>query len=214
MCQWSLLIGKLEDVAVLHAILSSTIKCDNSSLVSLPFYENPETSLKLILNGGKGVISELVAKWLVCTGLDPKYYFTIIEEDDKENMDKNIVLIIYYLDVLRQHFPFSLESGAILCQLTWEYMCYWSKHLSELQYFESALIILDAIERPHYAIKHGLCCMLWNAHIKIPLESTKKLMNKAGRLPKEKLCLQDIGMSDALVRILKINFIRQINLSI
>ena len=42
--------------------------------------------------------------------------------------------------------------------------------------------------------------MVWNAHLKLSLEATKKLINKAGRLPKEKLCQQDIGLSDSYVR--------------
>lgn len=104
--------------------------------------------------------------------------------------------VLHSLNILRDHFPFSLKSGVLLCHLTWEYMCYWSKNLSNLEYLKAGLNCLEVFKKQDFGIKNGLCCMLWNAHFKIPLEATKKLINKAGRLPKEKLCLQDIGLSD------------------
>lgn len=42
----------------------------------------------------------------------------------------------------------------------------------------------------------GVCCLLWTLHIKKRLEASAKLMNKLGKLPKERLCMQDIGLSD------------------
>lgn len=37
---------------------------------------------------------------------------------------------------------------------------------------------------------------MWNTHLKIVIESTSKLINKVGKLPKERLCKQDTGLSD------------------
>lgn len=38
--------------------------------------------------------------------------------------------------------------------------------------------------------------MIWNAHIKLLLENTCKLISKVSKLPKERLCRQDTGLSD------------------
>lgn len=225
-CEWTLLISKLDDVAVLGAILSVPIKFENMALPILK-YEKPNISLKEILRGGKGIISEMVSKWISAIGISPEKLlendFVGTSSNDKKiknlenypltsdeflkNIDKTISCtalenlsdfdpVLHNLNILRQHFPFSLKSSVLLCHLTWEYMCFWSKNLSKLEYLKAGLNCLEVFKKQDFGIKHGLCCMLWNAHFKIPLEATKKLLNKAGRLPKEKLCLQDIGLSD------------------
>lgn len=40
---------------------------------------------------------------------------------------------------------------------------------------------------------------MWNTHLKIVNESTCKLINKVGKLPKERLCKQDTGLSDCQI---------------
>lgn len=227
-CEWTLLISKLDDVAVLGAILSVP-KFENNALPILN-YEKPNISLKEILKGGKGIISEMVSKWISAIGISPEKLLEkeldvvvattssddkkiknlenyplsskeLLKNDDKTinvSLDKNLDFdpVLHNLNILRDHFPFSLKSSVLLCHLTWEYMCHWSKNLSDLEYLKAGLNCLEVFKKQDFGIKHGLCCMLWNAHFKIPLEATKKLINKAGRLPKEKLCLQDIGLSD------------------
>ncbi|GAB0089826.1 Rab3 GTPase-activating protein regulatory subunit [Sergentomyia squamirostris] len=223
-CQWTLLIGKLDDISILGTILKAPLKCDQP-ILPLVKYENPHVSLKMIVNGGKGIIAELVAKWIVASGIDVKllledaddpinasgseksFYSDQVpkSEDLLENETKSLNSagnkepLLSHLTTLRKHFPFSLHSSVLLGQMAWEYMCFWSKNLPALSYLLAGLECLRCMKKKDWAIKHGLCCMIWNAHLKIPLEATKKLINKAGRLPKEKLCLQDIGMSDGIV---------------
>lgn len=209
-CEWSLLIGKLDDIAVLGAILSVAQKVADPVLPTLK-YEKPEISLKCVVKGGKGIVSELVTKWIAASGIDPIRLLetkssppkVVDGEDVDEPMDVDYTIetepLLIHLNILREHFPFSLRSGVLLSQLTWEFMCYWSKNLSNFNYLSAGLKYLGSIRREDNAMRHGICCMLWNAHLKIPLEATKKIVNKVGRLPKEKLCLQDIGISDSLV---------------
>uniref|UniRef100_A0A8D8G6J4 Rab3 GTPase-activating protein regulatory subunit n=1 Tax=Culex pipiens TaxID=7175 RepID=A0A8D8G6J4_CULPI len=232
-CQWTLLIGKLDDVAVLGTILAEGLKCTDVKYPSIK-YQKPDVSLKEILKGGQGIVAEMVAKWIAASGIDPEKLVIEVPEEAVENEQageyqpemsdrkerKRLQLIkedllqtseyggsseseldpvLYNLNILRRHFPFSLDSGTILCHLAWEYICDWSKNMSNISCLSAGLACLKAIPRLQYSMKHGLCCMIWNAHLKIPLEATKKLVNKVGRLPKEKLCLQDIGISDALV---------------
>ena len=201
--QWSLLIGKLDDIASLSAILSSSkIAVSNDdkrcALPILP-YAKPDVSLMAIVNGGKGIVTELVAKWLNSSSIDPRQICEVEMNASTQSIEVEPKSVLYYLNMLREHFPFSLSSGVLLSQMTWEYMCVWSKNMSNFNYLTAALSCLSAFKQSDYSIKHGLCCMVWNAHLKIPLEATKKLINKAGRLPKERLCLQDIGLSDFLV---------------
>uniref|UniRef100_A0A182ILN3 Rab3-GAP regulatory subunit N-terminal domain-containing protein n=1 Tax=Anopheles atroparvus TaxID=41427 RepID=A0A182ILN3_ANOAO len=249
-CQWMLLIYKLEDVAILGTILAECVRCRKPCWPTLK-YHKPVVSLKEILTGGKGIVSELAAKWVASTGIEPAMLVIEVpqeatetepkpgdgepkassspgkelsERGDRKERNRRLALlkanlletseygpakeggeqeeldpVLYNLNILRLHFPFSLDSGQLLAQLAWEYIGAWSRNMPNMACLQAGLACLSAIPRLQYSIKHGLCCMIWNAHLKIPLEATKKLVNKVGRLPKEKLCLQDIGISDALV---------------
>lgn len=42
----------------------------------------------------------------------------------------------------------------------------------------------------------GVCCLLWTLHIKKRMEAAGKIMNKLGKLPKERLSIQETGLSD------------------
>lgn len=210
--EWSLLIDKLDDVAALGAILvgakPAAANADGSSIDgALPIvrFDTPDVSLRAIVCGGKGIVSELVAKWILHFGIDPTALLqqsaaaaaaatteSVPETESSESFQ-------HYLRILRDHFPFSLESGVLLIHMAWEFMCAWSKQMHQLHLFKAAIQCLATIRQEDWAIKHGLCCMIWNAHLKIPMEATRKLINKTGRLPKETFCMQDIGVSDSLV---------------
>lgn len=199
--QWSLLIGKLDDIAALGAVLNYTKQRDTYEMPVIS-YQKQDTSLCGIINGGKGIVSEIVAKWIASLGIEPKLLLehdTSDADDDKNHSSSDYVWFMNYLNTLRRHFPFSTQSGILLSYLTWDYMSMWSKNMTDLSYLKAALKYLDTLKTTDYALKHGICCMIWNAHLKIPLEATKKLINKWGRLPKERLCHQDIGLSDFLV---------------
>lgn len=204
-----MLIDKLDDVAALGAILTNSRPTQVDAALPILSYEIPDVSLRAIVSSGKGIVSELVAKWILSLGINP---VILLETEASESRDAGNETdandevpgtenpsFLHYLNILRDHFPFSLQSGIVIIHMTWEYMCAWSKNMQQLDYFKAALSCLAAIKPADYAIKHGICCMIWNAHLKIPLEATRKLVNKTGRLPKEKLCLQDIGISDSLV---------------
>lgn len=229
-CQWTLLITRLDDIAVLGAILKNQIKSSDAFLPPL-LYNHPEISLREVLKGGKGIVTELVGKWLTASEINPQRLVEIKSDQPpneqssssylKENL-KNQVLTglvqpakdtekkiaahranlppeLYCLEILRDHFPFSLQPKSLLCQLAWDYMCYWSHNLSELHYMRAGIECLKVFQEEDLAVKHGVCIMVWNAHLKITLKGAKSLIDKTGRLPKERLCLQDIGISDSIV---------------
>lgn len=210
---------------------SNNLKSEEQYLPPLQ-YDVPDISLKRVLNDGKGIITELVSKWIASTGIHPKKLIEIFDpptaeneksfsknsiftnrkltpsdlklEDDAERIklvDKrtNLEPVLYCLDILRDHFPFSLQSKSLLCSLTWDYFSFWSRNLTEFYFMRAGLDCLKAFHEKDWKIKHGLCIMIWNAHLKIILKAVKTLIDKTGRLPKEKFCIQDIGISDVLV---------------
>ncbi|KYN05982.1 Rab3 GTPase-activating protein non-catalytic subunit [Cyphomyrmex costatus] len=239
-CQFALLIGNLEDTAVLNAVISQRVVLDETTrFFTLSFIKN-DTSLSSILSGGRGSVSELVAKWLSTTGINPARLIdtTDIEFDQLqlpvdslqftdtneatavkvfqqerikflslsiENKAKiNTTTEAYILGkkkktmaLLKCHFPYSLTSSVLLANLCWEFAMSWDKDVTQLDSFAAALTVLRQI--PMKNMRHGVCCLLWILHIKKRMDAVAKLMNKLGKLPKERLCMQDIGLSDIQV---------------
>lgn len=227
-CQWTLLITRLDDIAVLGAILKNQIKSADAFLPPMT-YNYPEVSLREILRGGKGIVTELVAKWLTASEINPQKLVEIKLEDTEASTShlketlrsqtlteldpaaasdegkkaatrrSNLPPELYCLEILRDHFPFSLQSKAILCQLVWDYMSQCSRNLPDLHLMRAGIECLKVFRDEDQAVKHGVMIMVWNAHLKITLKAAKSLIDKTGRLPKERICLQDIGISDSLV---------------
>ena len=188
-CQWTLLAEKLNDVAVLSIFVSQFGMREK--------FEVPSISLKKILNEGKGIISELVASWLIGMKLPINLIFKTSSDEKLEMDEKNV---IKKLEILRQHFPYSLNASVILCYVIWDLLSKrWSKNLAEIQHLKTGVELLALFDEKDYHLKQGLCVMLWNANFKIPLKATQKLINKTGRLPKEKLCLQNTMIPDFLM---------------
>lgn len=200
-------------------------------------YEPPDCSLKFIVNGGKGIVTDLTAKWLINSRIHPTRIVAtelkVVESSAQESCqtttpkevtaDNDVATpsdsgggdqclssnesadntaadpVLQKLQLLREHFPFSLEPGMLLSLMSWHYMVHWSKNLPRLEYMRASLACMSQYKPEDYALKHGICCMLWNAALKYPLQSTMKLIQKVGRLPKDRMCQQDIEMSAALV---------------
>ncbi|XP_020714261.1 rab3 GTPase-activating protein regulatory subunit [Ceratitis capitata] len=228
--QWGLLIGKLEDISILGATVEYPIQSAEPVMPELP-YKPPDCSLKFIVNGGKGIVTDLAAQWLINSRIHPSKIAAvdlIVDEnsaqecfetpakkadvvetadtdeqqviaDKKEEQKSAEDPVLKKLKLLREHFPFSLETGMLLSTMSWQYMVHWSKNLPHLEYMRASLTCMSQFKPEDYALKHGICCMLWNATLKYPLQSTMKLIHKAGRLPKDKMCQQDIEMSSSSV---------------
>lgn len=168
-CEWTLLITKLDDIAVLGAILKNQVKSDDAFLPPLA-YASPEISLKEILNGGLGIITELVARWVAASEMDPKKLLQLqikTDEEKKDDVQEKISQEMFCLKILHDHFPFSLQSKAVLCQLTWDYMQHWSRNLADLHFMRAGIECLKVFKPEDWSVKHGVCVMVWNAHLKV-----------------------------------------------
>lgn len=105
--------------------------------------------------------------------------------------------ILQHLNIMRKQFPYSLDVSVLVVNMAWEYALAWQRELNSFKYLEAMLKCFNHI--PNVNLKQGLYNLVWNTHLKIVFESASKLINKVGKLPKEKLCKQDTGLSDAQI---------------
>ncbi|CAH1999952.1 unnamed protein product [Acanthoscelides obtectus] len=194
---WSLLIGKLEDISLLNIIMSTKALAKDAALPKLQ-HDKIDVSLKYILEKGRGAVSEIVARWLSSSGIDPQL-IVLNEMTEKEEENIESEKILDQLNLLKEQFPYSLNSSALLANLAWEYALDWQKEIQDFSKLEAAMKCLGCIQ--NVQVKQGMYQLLWNTHLKIVNESTCKLINKVGKLPKERLCRQDTGLSDAQITI-------------
>ncbi|XP_043526557.1 rab3 GTPase-activating protein non-catalytic subunit isoform X1 [Frieseomelitta varia] len=236
-CQFTLLIGNLEDITILDAIVSQQLPSDTMQFFALPFVKF-DISLGSVLSRGKGSVSEIVAKWITSTGIDPSQLIDttdtefdhirstsdsleianssdeicnvddisqpnlekpfsetlVTKNEDKDSTNATILCILERIKLLKNHFPYSLTTSVLLANICWEFAMSWNKDISQLKSLEAALSVLQLI--PMKRMRHGVCCLLWSVHIKKRMEAIAKLINKLGKLPKERLCTQEIGLSD------------------
>lgn len=220
-CDWTLLIGKLEDISLLNIILSNKPLAENITLPKL-HYERSIISLKYVLHKGRGSVSELVAQWLALGGIDPSFIATNnvlcnnneSEENQSETSSKQLSVessssieqnsvclnqpVFEQLHILKKQFPYSVNASALLANMCWEYALNWQKDIKDFPYLESSLKCLQHVPDVH--IKQGLYNLLWVTHIRHTFEAASKLINKVGKIPKEILCRQDTGLSDVQIQ--------------
>lgn len=180
--QWSLLIGKLDDVAALCSILSFTPNRSSNAANDVAFleYTVPDISLMTIFSGGNGIVSELVAKWIASTGVKPSAFFTRPNEEElTEDYTPNSA--VSYLDLLRKHFPYSLRPGVLLCHLAMEYAHAWSNNTEKFEYLSTSIEYLTLFEKSDFALKHGIGCIIWNNILRKYIQMSIKLINSVGR---------------------------------
>ncbi|XP_076244895.1 rab3 GTPase activating protein isoform X2 [Calliopsis andreniformis] len=215
-CQFTLLIGNLEDITILDAIVSQQSLSDDTTQFFALSFDKLDISLGSILLGGKGSVSEIVAKWIASTGIDPAMLIdtTDIEFDQTQLTNDSLeglhslnntfnVSDVPSEDSVEPSMPVEVENEVksdpsattcILANVCWEFAMSWNKDISQLKSLEAALYVLRQIPMKH--MKHGVCCLLWSVHIKKRMETVAKLINKLGKLPKERLCVQEVGLTD------------------
>lgn len=202
--QWSLLIGKLDDIAALSSILSfKPTQPNHKDNTRIEYVLETDISLITILNGGNGIVSKLVAKWIASAGLKPNAFFTATEgEEVTENFLPNSS--VSYVELLRKHFPFSLRSGVLLCQLAWEYASAWNKNVENMELLTRSIEYLDLFDESDFALKHGICCIIWNTFFRKHIQTSVKLVNQIG---KSSSSLDDSNNSSAFMVSMVSNFI-------
>lgn len=223
--KWGILIGKLEDISILSIILMFKDSFTGKFLPKLQMSEF-NINLKYIYTRGKGSVTELIAKWLCSMGvvpeaivaneiiekysslgLEPPYnyddndsdYLTI--ENNRIYVDENPKIFKWH-SLLRQQFPLSTSADYIIANMCWEYSMAWQKSMQNCEFLKTVLRCLLCISDSH--IRLGLFSIIWSTYIKHVFEVSCRLVNKVGRLPKDPLCLQDVGFDSTSM----INFLQ------
>lgn len=160
-------------------------------------YTIPDISLMTIFNGGNGIISELVSKWIAATGVKPSAFFRVTNEEEITEEYSHSISAVSYLNLLRKHFPFSLRTGTLLCHLTWDYAHAWSNNTEKFEYLATSLEYLDLFDKSDYALKHGICCIIWNHILRKYIQTSMKILHNIGRSADESK--SNSAFNDAMV---------------
>nr|XP_026500575.1 rab3 GTPase-activating protein regulatory subunit isoform X2 [Vanessa tameamea] len=225
--KWGILIGKLEDISILSIVLLFKADIKGQSIPKLAF-EDININLKYIYSRGKGSITELIAKWLCNMGVPPssiaanelmeKYDPVLnsdpssLEDDDRAEilyMENNRSLIegnpqiFKWLSLLRRQFPLSTTTDYIIANMSWEYAMEWQKCMNKTDHLDMVIHCSQIIT--NVRLRLGMYSIIWSTYIKHVFETCCRLVNKVGKLPKDHLCLQDLGFkSETLSSFLKI----------
>lgn len=210
--KWGILIGKLEDISILSITLMFKGHFNGKSLPKLTVDEF-NINLKFIYSRGKGSVTELIAKWLCSMGVLPeaivanelidKYFDNDTDTNDDDDGSVQLFLensrdyvngnqtLFKWLSLLRRQFPLSTMADYVIANMCWEYAMNWQKSMKANDNLNAVLHCLKHVYNLH--IRYGLYSIIWSTYIKHMFENACRLVNKVGKLPKDHLCLQDLG---------------------
>ncbi|XP_050524026.1 rab3 GTPase-activating protein non-catalytic subunit isoform X2 [Daktulosphaira vitifoliae] len=227
--KWNLLIVRLEQVCHLNATLKYCPEESHSTLYCTKYNHIPLSLTEVLRNGRGGVsmfvAKWLISVGLDPALIMNDYLFDKqdkILEIESPNLENKIVKSIQdgiaintelaieartlsnaeketidALQNLRLCFPYSLDSNILLSNIYWEYLLEWKECVSNLRPLEAGLKVADYIACSH--IKYSISNLIWITFLSSTFESAVKLIHQLGKIPKEKLCIQDVGMPDRCI---------------
>ncbi|XP_029643164.1 rab3 GTPase-activating protein non-catalytic subunit isoform X2 [Octopus sinensis] len=206
--KWNVLIRQLEDTLALNSLLKMKIPPPSMSTISSAASEPLLVSVSHLLDGGRGSIPEIVAKFISRANFShevlnrPRGLVLSETVEMAEEPLENIHVrfeeqFLGQLDTLQERFPHSLDSDVLLANCSWEYIVLWNKDLEQYHYLQTSLNYLNTIQNA--VLRQGLGTMLWNMFAVKRLSAAANLMEKVGKHPKERLCRKEIGISDTIL---------------
>ncbi|XP_057715816.1 rab3 GTPase-activating protein non-catalytic subunit isoform X3 [Corythoichthys intestinalis] len=194
---WVVCVRQLEDVLVLQTLLLMTPIAGSVGGPAVP------CSVKTLLEGGSGGITDNVSKWVFRHNLAPEQLKEIFQKmEDKEegagdevsnileNTDETAELLV----AVCKRFPHSLSPNLLFAHCCWEYVVQWNKDPEEGAHLCQAMEHLKLVSSPH--IQLGICTMMWSTFIVKRFSAAAFLIEKVGKAPKDRLCRRDVGMGD------------------
>ncbi|XP_061699149.1 rab3 GTPase-activating protein non-catalytic subunit [Syngnathoides biaculeatus] len=202
---WVVCVRQLEDVLVLQTLLLvPPIVGSAGGPVLL-------CSIKTLLEGGSGGITDNVSKWVFRHNLIPEQLKAILQKSEDKDEDKTLgekagedVKVLKsqeksaetadMLATVCKRFPHSLSPNLLFAHCCWEYVVQWNKDPEESAHLCQAIEHLKLVSSPH--IQLGICTMMWSTFIVKRFSAAAFLIEKVGKTPKDRLCRRDVGMGD------------------
>ncbi|XP_055956898.1 rab3 GTPase-activating protein non-catalytic subunit [Patella vulgata] len=206
---WNVLVKQLDDVLAISHLLQFKLPTNQHSNVTK--LEPITVSVTKLLEGGRGSISEIVARYAMRLGLGPRSLYrkltlvnnhtddssqqiTETDIDAEEEVKTPLEQIQDQLQVLRERFPHSLENDILLSNCCWEYAAQWNREPEIVKNLELSVEYLKLVQNA--LLRQGVCSLLWHMFILKRFSAAVYLMDKVGKVPKERLCRKEVGMSD------------------
>ncbi|XP_051942627.1 rab3 GTPase-activating protein non-catalytic subunit isoform X2 [Hippocampus zosterae] len=197
---WVVCVRQLEDVLVLQTLLlvPPTVGAARGPAALC--------SIKTLLEGGSGGITDNVSKWVFRHNLAPEQLKEILQESenkDEEGAGEDVKVVesrenadgtAEVLMTVCKRFPHSLSPNLLFAHCCWEYVVQWNKDPEEGPHLCRAVEHLKLVSSPH--IQLGICTMMWSTFIVKRFSAAAFLIEKVGKAPKDRLCRRDVGMGD------------------
>lgn len=194
--RWDQLVKQLEDVLSLCSLFG----LQRSDDISQPI----PVSVTKLMEGGRGSISELVAKYIAKTGLHPSdiVRFGYLSDSSMEvdlgvEVKYNVTTfdkIQGYLEVLQHRFVHSLDNDVLYANTSWENAVYWYNDPELVQNLKVSTDYMKIVQNA--VLRHGVGAMMWSMFIAKRFQSAALLMEKVAKVPKDRLTRKEIGISE------------------
>ena len=197
------LIKQLEYLFLLELLLMSE-QSQNED------FTNENISLRLIMTSGPGIVSELVAKWAIKVGIESDVLCHTNERMEDDSLKDGILLgeealqlnstdtkpSIELLDHVRRCFPNCLEPDVLLANCAWESFVFWDNNpsITSFELLKNSFVYLNRIASA--VLKHNVACLIWKTFILKRFETLTNLMEKMGKVPKDRICKKELGMDE------------------
>ncbi|KAK7502781.1 hypothetical protein BaRGS_00006031 [Batillaria attramentaria] len=215
---WDLLVRQLEDTLALSTLLHETVPpSEQASDSAEPTYEVIKVSVSKLLDGGRGSISELVARFVASLGLGPNSLYSFQQQSptgsgsgegrdeegapspkEEEAVDSKVTPLERFqnhMQTLRARFPHSLDNDILISNCCWEYAVLWNKDPDVVRHLQLSLEYLKLVQNA--VLRQGVSSMLWHMFVMKRMSAAAQLMEKVGKPPKDRLCRKEVGMSDS-----------------
>ncbi|XP_045164449.2 rab3 GTPase-activating protein non-catalytic subunit-like [Mercenaria mercenaria] len=195
---WSTVVRQLEDLICIDSLL----RLKPTKLRRVPSSDELTVSISTLLEGGKGCITEVIARHVSRVGFQPEDLYrprqdetSMSEEIQASSSSSSSQDIVWdQVDMLRKRFPHSMENDVLFSNSCWEYTVIWNKLPEEVDNLKSALDFLRLVQNA--MLRQGVCSMMWHMFLSKKFHAAAHLMEKVGKFPKDRLCRKDIGIGE------------------